>query len=240
MRSSLLVIVPALNEELAIGSVVTSLRQLRFDVLVVDDCSSDQTALIAKQSGATVLSLPVNLGVGGALRTGFRYAVSRGYTEVVQVDADGQHPVHQIVDLIDAAVRLNAHLVIGSRYLSSESTLNASLIRRMSMWVLGAIASKVTGLVLTDTTSGFRLISGPLLNEFARDFPDYYLGDTFESTIAAARAGFRVVEIPAALVPRQFGKPSTSTFAAALLVFKVLIIAIANLHPKLNDFSNAD
>jgi len=133
MRSNLLVVAPALNEELAIGSVVTWLRQLSFDVLVIDDCSTDRTAFIARQSGATVLSLPVNLGVGGALRTGFRYAVSRGYTEVVQVDADGQHPVHQIVDPIDAAVRLKAHLLISCRYLSSASTLDSSSIRRISM-----------------------------------------------------------------------------------------------------------
>lgn len=240
MKSDLLVVVPAFNEELAIGSVLASLRKLNFDVLVIDDCSTDQTAAIAEQSGATVLSLPVNLGVGGALRTGFRYALTKGYTKVVQVDADGQHPDHQIVDLVDAATRLDAHLVIGSRYLTSDSTLNASLIRRISMLALSKIASKLTGLVLTDTTSGFRLISGPLLHEFSREFPTYYLGDTFEATVAAARAGFRVVEVPAALVPRKFGKSSASSFQAALMVVKVLIIAITNLHPKLNDFAKVD
>jgi len=229
----LLVIVPAFNEEGAIGDVVASLRQLNHDVLVIDDCSSDMTADIASEAGAPVLRLPLNLGVGGALRAGFRYAVANGYSQVVQVDADGQHPVHQISDLVETARTYRAHLVIGSRYLSPDSTLIPSLPRRFSMWCLSAVASRSAGMLLTDTTSGFRLIAEPLLSQFAETFPDYYLGDTFEATVAAARAGYRVVEIPASLAPRQSGQSSTTSAQAIRLFLKVLVVASLKLHRQL-------
>ena len=229
----LLVIVPAFNEAGAIRDVVASLCQRNHDVLVIDDCSSDLTADIASGAGATVLRLPLNLGVGGALRAGFRYAVANGYSQVVQVDADGQHPVHQISDLVETARTHRAHLVIGSRYLSPDSTLIPSLPRRFSMWCLSAVASRTAGMRLTDTTSGFRLIAEPLLSQFAETFPDYYLGDTFEATVAAARAGYRIVEIPASLSPRLVGKSSSTSVQASMLIAKVLIISLTKLHYQL-------
>lgn len=232
----LLVVVPAFNEEGAIEDVVTSLCGLNHDVLVVDDCSFDMTSETARAAGAIVLRLPINLGVGGALRAGFRYAVANGYSQVVQVDADGQHPVHQISDLVEAARNHRAHLVIGSRYLSADSTLIPSLPRRFSMWCLSKVASQLAGVRLTDTTSGFRLITEPLLSQFAETFPDYYLGDTFEATVAAARAGYRVVETPASLSPRQAGESSTTSAQAIALIAKVLIIALTKLHYQLRSF----
>jgi len=227
-----LAIVPALNEEATIGSVVATLRSRGHDVLVIDDGSTDQTAHIAHLNGAIVLSLPLNLGVGGALRAGFRFAVENGYRSVVQVDADGQHPTEQVVSLRLAAVQHDAHLVIGSRYLSHESTLKPSAPRRVSMSILARIASRISRTQLTDTTSGFRIIREPLLSAFAESFPDYYLGDTFEATIAAARAGYRVVEVPAALTPRLHGQSSATTAQSIRLIAKVLLITILRLHPR--------
>jgi len=234
MARQLLVIVPAFNEEGAIRDVVASLCQRNHDVLVIDDCSSDLTADIASGAGATVLRLPLNLGVGGALRAGFRYAVANGYSQVVQVDADGQHPVHQISDLVDTARTHRAHLVIGSRYLSADSTLIPSLPRRFSMWCLSAVASRAAGTRLTDTTSGFRLITEPLLSQFAETFPDYYLGDTYEATVAAVRGGYKVVEIPAAMAPRLHGESSVRSGTAIGLIAKVLIVTLAGLHPRIH------
>jgi glycosyltransferase involved in cell wall biosynthesis len=228
-----LVIIPALNEERTIGEVVSAVCVLGYDVVVVDDGSLDSTAQIAAAHGAVVLRLPINLGVGGALRAGFRYAVDHGYQEVIQVDADGQHPPHQIADLQNAAATRDMHLVIGSRYLSADSTITQSLPRRFSMWCLSRIASRIAGTHITDTTSGFRLIREPLLSEFAREFPNYYLGDTFEATVGAMRAGYRVVEIPAALSPRLYGTSSTSSVRAVVLIAKVLVIALVRLHPQM-------
>ena len=200
---------------------------------MVDDGSTDDTSLVAEQSGAEVLRLPVNLGVGGALRAAFRFAVERGYTSVVQVDGDGQHPTHQIPDLKRAAAEHDAHLVIGSRYLSDDATLTQSGWRRFAMRLLGWSVSRAVGRRITDSTSGFRLIREPLLSEFAAEFPSYYLGDTYEATIAAARAGYTVVEVPAALRPRSSGISSASNTRAIVLIAKVLVVTLLRLHPQM-------
>jgi len=228
----LLAIVPAFNEEATVGQVVRSLLSLGHQVLVVNDGSSDQTPVFAAREGATVLNLPINLGVGGALRAGFRYAVDMNYEAVVQVDADGQHPVDQIFDLQRTAQEHNAHLVIGSRFLSAASTLKPSAPRRITMSLLAYIATSIAGTKLTDSTSGFRVIQQPLLSAFAESFPDYYLGDTFEATIAAARSGYRIIEVPAALAPRLYGESSASAIQSIRLIAKVLTIAIFRLHPS--------
>jgi len=222
----LLVIVPALNEQDSIQQVVHEIRTEHFDVLVVDDGSTDNTARRAKAAGAMVLRLPVNLGVGGALRAGFRFAVDNNYAAVVQVDADGQHPVSQIRDLISAAERNSAHIVIGSRFISSDASLVSSSSRKFAMWILSKLVSHEAGHVITDTTSGFRLISEPLLSEFARQFPAHYLGDTFEVTIGAVRANYSVIEVPASLKARVYGRSSSGTLTSILLIVRVIVTTL--------------
>jgi glycosyltransferase involved in cell wall biosynthesis len=232
-----LILIPAFNEERTISQIVTSLLESNYDVLVIDDCSTDKTADYALVAGAQVLRLPINLGVGGALRTGFRYAVRHNYRAVIQVDADGQHPLNQIADLVVASVKHDAHLVIGSRYLHSDGVFTQSWQRRFSMWCLGKIASRIARVPLTDTTSGFRLIREPLLSEFSREFPAHYLGDTFQATVAAVKANFRVVEVPVTISARHFGHSSARTHQAILLIVKVLVLALANLQPRLRHIS---
>jgi len=234
-----LAVVPAFNESATVGHVVTELTAVGLSVLVVDDGSRDGTSLVAEDAGATVLSLPLNLGVGGALRAAFRFAVEHGYSSVVQVDGDGQHPVHQIPDLERAAVDHGAHLVIGSRYISSDSTLTQSVGRRMAMGFLGRLVTRAVGRQITDSTSGFRLIREPLLSQFAAEFPSYYLGDTYEATIAAARAGYKVIEIPAALRPRSMGVSSATSARAITLIAKVLVVTILRLHPRIRKIDAA-
>ena len=226
----LLVIVPALNEQETIRQVVLAIRAEKLDVLGVDDGSTDDTAHRAEAAGATVLRLPLNLGVGGALRAGFRFAIDNRYVAVVQVDADGQHPASQIRDLIAAAEQHDAHLVIGSRYLSPDATLTTTASRRLAMRMLGKIVSLIAGKTITDSTSGFRIICEPLLSKFAREFPVYYLGDTFEATIVAIRLNYTVTEIPAQLSPRLAGKPSSGFINSVLSILKVSLIALMRLN----------
>ena len=226
---SLLVIVPAFNEQRSVGAVVNQLRQLGYDVLVVDDCSTDETASVARTLGATVLSLPIRNGVGGALGVGFRFAVDNGYDSVVQVDADGQHPVDEVGNLIAAAVKSGAHLVIGSRYRSGNSTFMTSRMRRIGMRLLSFVSSRSAGVSITDSTSGFRFVREPLLTQFALDFPEHYLGDTFEATVYAARAGFKIEEIPASITVRQFGSSSIGDIKGSLLLVRSLLIVIFRL-----------
>jgi len=228
-----LVVVPALNEAASIAHVVTNLRTLGYDVLVVSDGSTDDTARIAESSGARVLQLVLNLGVGGALRAGFAFARDHGYDAVVQVDADGQHPSDQIADLITAATTSGADMVIGSRYLSPDASLKPGALRRLAMWLLARTASRAAATRITDSTSGFRLIREPLLGEFSRHFSSYYLGDTFEAVVAAGRAGYRIVEIPAALAPRMHGNSTSSSVRSIALIAKVLLLSILRFHHRL-------
>lgn len=230
-----LIIVPAYNERHTVGEIVTGLRREGFEVLVVDDGSVDDTSLVAEQAGALVLRLPINLGVGGALRAGFRYAVREGYGAVIQVDADGQHPVNEVRDLIHAATIHEADLVIGSRYLAPHSTLTPSIGRRFAMRFLAWRLSLAANAKFTDSTSGFRMICEPLLTDFADTFPQYYLGDTFEATIRAARNGYRIVEIPASLSPRQVGESTISGWRAILMILKVVMLVtfrLTNSRPR--------
>jgi glycosyltransferase involved in cell wall biosynthesis len=221
-----LVVVPALNEQGSVGQVVRGLRAAGFDCAVVDDGSSDATADVARAAGAAVLRLPFNLGVGGALRCGFRYAVERGYDLVVQCDADGQHPPEQVAELVTAQAATGAHLVIGSRFLPGANTYEVGGVRRRTMRVLAWMVRRVGGVSVQDTTSGFRCIAQPLLGEFARSYPVHYLGDTFEALLAAGRGGYRVVEVPAEMRVRSHGTPSASRLRSVVLVGRVVLVTL--------------
>ena len=237
-KSNALVMVPALNEEASVGQVLADLQDNGFHVLLISDGSLDETANIGRRVGVKVLELPINLGVGGALRAGFKFAVLRGYRAVVQVDADGQHPVEEIENLIRATNEQDAHMVIGSRFLMVEMTMEVSGIRRLAMRVLSRTASSATGTSITDSTSGFRLIQQPLLGEFAQQFANNYLGDTYESVISAGRGNYKVVEIPAGLLPREHGESTASTGSAVKFTLKGLGVATLGLHKRLNSFRN--
>jgi len=234
MTVSSLVVIPALNEGRSVGAVVRAVRAEGFDVVVVDDGSSDDTGARAREAGATVLTLPVNLGVGGALRCGFRFAVERGYTAAIQCDADGQHEPRLLRALVESApARDGAHLVIGSRFLEGAARPPTGAARRLAMRYLARIASAAAGTRLTDVTSGFRLFQGELLVNFARNFPSYWLGDTFEATYVAGRAGYRVAEIPVSMQERAHGLSSASNRVAVVMIAKALLTALLGLHVPL-------
>jgi glycosyltransferase involved in cell wall biosynthesis len=207
-----LVILPALNEELALTNVLRELavKCPQLDVLVVDDGSTDRTAEVARAEGVPVAVLPFNLGVGGALQTGFRYAVANGYGRAIQFDADGQHDPTQVPALL-AALDEGADLVIGSRFAAPEdgSEYDVGRLRGGAMGVLRMAVRVLSGRSFTDTSSGFRAFSAPLLAFYAADYPNEYLGDTVEALLIACQAGFRVVEVPVSMRVRAAGTPST-------------------------------
>ncbi len=219
-----LVVIPAFNEEQSVGRVVEQVRSLGYPALVVDDGSIDRTSEVAEQASAVVLRLPVNLGVGGALRCGFRYAVTHGYQVVVQCDADGQHDPAQIAKLLDAMRTDDAHLVIGSRFAAGEQQAYAvGRVRGVVMRRLARMASRRTGVEITDATSGFRAIGGSLLGAFAATYPTEYLGDTMESLARAGRAGYRVVEIPVEMHAREIGVSTASSLSSAWYLVRVIM-----------------
>jgi len=232
-----LVVLPAFREEASVGAVVADVRAAGLDCVVVDDGSPDGTADAARAAGAVVVRLPVNLGVGGALRCGFRYAEQHGYDAVVQCDADGQHPADAIAELIQAAAANDAHLVIGSRFSDGSGDFALSRRRRLAMRLLSWLVL-VTGRVrVHDTSSGFRCVRQPLLHEFARSYPAQYLGDTVEALVAAGRAGYRVLEVPVHLLPRAGGEPSAPRTRAVLLTARVAITVAFGLGLRLPNYA---
>jgi glycosyltransferase involved in cell wall biosynthesis len=204
-----LVVIPALNEEDSLPTVLRSVAVAApdLDVLVVDDGSTDRTAAVAREAGVVVASLPFNLGVGGALRTGFRYALRHDYERVIQLDGDGQHPPKEITKLIDA-LDDGAQLVVGSRFAHATSTYRVGRTRRGGMRLLQLLVAILHGERLTDTSSGFRAFDRSTVMLFARDYPVEYLGDTVEALLVASYAGLRIQEVPVDMRPREAGRPS--------------------------------
>ena len=233
-RENLLVLVPAFNEEQSVAEVLTAILDEGFIPLLISDGSTDKTALNGRTSGSLVIELPYNLGVGGALRAGFKYAVNNRYEAIVQIDGDGQHPADEINNLISAANMTGAHMVIGSRFLNPSSDLNVGSTRRIAMRFLSASASASTGVKITDATSGFRLIRNPLLEQFSRNFANNYLGDTYESIISAGRSNYKVVEISACLREREFGESTAKMGSAVAFTLKGLAVSMLGLHKRLN------
>ena len=209
-----LIVMPAFNEEDAVKQVVLEVFEKLPGVscLVVDDGSSDDTIAQAREGGALVAKLPFNLGVGGAMRVGFRYALDHGFDNVVQVDSDGQHDPASVVALV--AQLDTADLVLGARF-AGEGTYSVRGPRRWAMVVLSTFLSSTAKTRLTDTTSGFRASGPRAVRLFAEHYPAEYLGDTIESLVIAARAKCVIVQVPVAMRVRAGGRPSHNPFKAA-------------------------
>lgn len=229
---SVLVAIPALNEEESVADVVRAVRRAlpTSTCVVIDDGSSDATADRAREAGATVLSLPFNLGVGGAMRAGFRFARIHGFDIVVQVDADGQHDPVQIPELIDALG--DADLVIGARF-AGIGDYGVRGPRRWAMRILATVLSRVAKTRLTDVTSGFKAAGPRAATLFADNFPAEYLGDTVEALVIAARAGMVVRQVPVAMRERQAGAPSHHPVRAAVYLIRACAaFGLAMVRPR--------
>jgi len=226
-----LVVMPAFNEEETVRAVVLEVFEKLpgISCLVVNDGSTDSTTAEALAGGALVATLPFNLGVGGAMRVGFRYALENGFDNVVQVDADGQHDpdgVRALLERLDSA-----DLVLGARF-AGEGDYSAKGPRRWAMVMLSQFLSRTARVKLTDTTSGFRMSGPRAVRLFAEHYPAEYLGDTIESLVIAARAKCVIVQVPVAMRVRAGGRPSHHPLkAAAYLARAVLALLFALVRP---------
>ncbi len=230
--SRVLIIIPALNEEATIGAVLDSLRAEApdCDVLVVDDGSTDATAsIVARHGGAALVRLPQNLGIGGAMQTGYKYALRHGYDIAVQCDADGQHPVHQIPALVKAVETGRSDLAIGSRFVANTG-YRPSLPRRIGKSVLSRIVDSLIGGGITDTTSGFRAMNRDVLALFAHRYPDDY--PEAEALIIVYKNGLKAIEIPVNMNPRQGGRTSIRPHNAVYYMLKVVLAIFVSLFRK--------
>jgi len=220
------VAIPAWNESGSIADVVTKVREHRpqADILVVNDGSTDDTAQLAEQAGAAVVSLPFNVGVGGAMRTAFLYAKRHGYQAMVQVDADGQHDpadLNRVLDGLDSA-----DVVVGTRF-HPNSMYFVGGPRRWAMILLSKTLSRMNHGTISDPTSGFRSAGPRAIDLFAVEYPAEYLGDTVGSLSIAIRNGLVIHEAPVTMYFRQTGRPSKNAVWSALYLGRASLAIIA-------------
>ena len=228
-KYDILVIIPAYNEEENIGVVVKKTRKSLpgVAIVVVNDGSTDGTARVARDAGATVLSHTINLGPGAAAQTGFKYALRHSYECVVQLDADGQHEPQYINDLLTALENSSADVVIGSRFLGVKG-YKPPWVRRIGMAIFGSLTSLIIGQRITDSTSGFRALRRGVVDFFASiDYPsDYQDADVI---VLAHFAGFRIKEVPVAMHEDSTGNSVIGGHRMIYYGFKVLLSIIVTL-----------
>ncbi len=227
---TLLAVVPAYNEAGTVEGVVRSLRQAapRFDVLVVDDGSTDDTAARASGAGATVIRLPFNLGIGGAVQTGFIYAHEQGYDYMAQVDGDGQHEAGELDKLLSAMLaRPDLDMVCGSRFLTGDNRYPAPISRRTGIHIFAFALSKILRERVSDPTSGFRLYNRRAIALFARDYPHDY--PEVEAVLMLHAHRLRMTEVPVQMHPRSGGRSSITKSRSLYYMIKVSLALLVGL-----------
>lgn len=223
LAGRVLVVVPAYNEEESVGATIGSIRRALdgVPIVVVSDCSTDRTLEVARAAGAGVVELPCNLGYGGAVQAGFKYALAEGYDFILQMDADGQHDPASAAALLEPVARGDADVAIGSRF-TGKANYPIPFPRRLGMAVFGSIVTFVTRRRFSDPTSGYQAMNARVLRFFARDnypsdFPD---ADTI---ILLVLAGFRVTEVPVVMQARTAGTSMHSNLKAFYYVAKMML-----------------
>jgi glycosyltransferase involved in cell wall biosynthesis len=224
-----LAVVPAYNEAATVASVVSALHREApdFDVLVVDDGSTDGTAERAEGAGARVVRLPFNLGIGGAVQAGFVYADENGYDRMAQVDGDGQHDAAQLRLLDEALTDQLVNVVCGSRFLSDDLKYPAPISRRAGIHVFAFLLSRLVGQRVSDPTSGFRIYDRRAIRLFARDYPHDY--PEVEAVLMLHHHRLAMAEIPVRMFRRGGGVSSISTGKSAYYMLKVLLALFVGL-----------
>jgi glycosyltransferase involved in cell wall biosynthesis len=228
-------IVPALNEHETIGPLIDEIRAFDpgFEILVVDDGSIDRTAAVAEARGAHVLTLPFNLGIGGAVQTGYLYARDNGFDLAVQIDGDGQHNPHELTRLVEPILDGTADMVVGTRFVEGGGYRGTHL-RRVGIHLFAALVSLIVRQHVTDTTSGFRAVNRRAIRLFAADYPHDY--PEVEATVLISRHGLKMVEVPVVMRVREVGSSSITTLRSVYYMVKVLLALFVGLfrrYPKI-------
>ena len=224
-----LLIIPAYNEQDSIVATVRSVQDAGLDYVVVNDGSLDDTAELCRAHGFNMLDLPLNLGIGGAVQAGHKYALEHGYDADIQFDGDGQHDVASIPALLKP-IEEGADLVVGSRFISEENTFQSTAARRLGIRWLKGVLKFVVGQDFTDATSGFRACNRRAMELFAGYYPSDYPEP--ESIAYAVAHGMNVCEVPAIMHERQGGTSSIGGLSALYYMIKVSLAILINHSPK--------
>lgn len=223
---SYLIIIPAYNEEENIAKVLKDIKESNpdVDILVVNDGSTDNTSKIAKQMGVMVLDIPFNMGYGGAIQTGFRFAEENGYDFVITMDGDDQHDPYSVKNLIESMEQEGADVVIGSRFI--EGTYKMGIAKKIGVWLFSKIARLYTGMNFTDPTSGFQLFNSNVFSYLSRgdnyplDYPDVNI------IMALHKMRFKVVEAPVRMMEKPNGKSMHSGLKPMVYVIKMFLAVV--------------
>lgn len=218
--SPVLIIIPAYNESGNIIKTVTTIQKEtpEFDYVVINDCSTDQTKAICQAQGFNFIDLPINLGIGGAVQTGYRYAAEKNYAYAVQVDGDGQHDPRFIRAMLEQLESAQVDMVIGSRFIDKQG-FQSSFARRVGIVFFEHLIRLLTGKTITDPTSGLRLVNRRVIEMFARHYPNDYPEP--ETTVALLTAGYQVAELPVVMNEREAGVSSITLTKSVYYMFKV-------------------
>ncbi len=232
-----LAIVPALNEAGSIGRVVREVKAADpgFEILVIDDGSTDGTSREAERAGARVVRLPYNLGIGAAVQTGYQYALNNGFEIAVQIDGDGQHDPRDLGRLLAPLLRDDVDMVVGSRF-CGERRYRPPFARRVGIRMLSAIVSLIVRRRVTDPTSGFRAVNRKGIKLFADNYPHDY--PEAEANVLVARHRLRLVEVPVTMRTRETGRSSITALRSLYYMIKVslaLFVSLFRRYPVLED-----
>lgn len=220
----ILLIIPAHNEEDSIKKTIESIKN--YDYIIINDGSTDQTEQILIDNNYNFISLCFNLGIGGAVQTGYKYALENDYDIAVQFDADGQHNAESIKDLLQPIIDNNADFTIGSRFIQKNSTnFKSSFLRRVGIRLISNVIFLFSKTRIYDTTSGFRAANKKVIAYFAENYPKEYPEPV--SDYELIKLGFKVAEVPAKMHERTAGKSSIHTWKSAYYVINVLISIFA-------------
>ena len=217
-----LIIIPAFNEESNIEKTVTAIQKNAqgFDYVIINDCSGDNTRQICEENGYNIVNLPINLGIGGAVQTGYKYALEHGYDVAVQVDGDGQHDPEFLSTMAEHLMDNGLDMVIGSRFIEKEG-FQSSALRRIGIIFFSKLIKILTGTLITDPTSGLRMIGRNAMALFAVDYPRDYPEP--ESVVAVIKRGMKVEEIPVVMKEREGGVSSISLKKSVYYMIKVTL-----------------
>ena len=223
--SKVLLIIPAYNEEESLRSLIEEIKTVcpYVDYLVVNDCSSDDTERLLEELGANYITLPCNMGIGGAVQSGYRYAAQNGYDIAIQIDGDGQHDVRFVKDMVKLIEDKQADVVIGSRFIDKES-FQSSQARRIGIRILSVLIRLMCGAKVKDVTSGFRAVNRRFIELFAENYPDDYPEP--EVIVTAKLYGAVIKELPVVMRERTTGKSSINLKRSIYYMIKVSLAII--------------